>query len=257
MSSVLRPRGPLPARVYWTRRLLLLAVAVTVLVLVGAWLAPGGRGSQSDAGHGDAPASDGTEPTAAPAEPTISAAPGQGDADRSYGGKPERKDGAAGDRDAAGDRTDRDAEPGDAVQPPEAPVTTAPPARPSGPCEPSAVELTIEVDDSRAGEPNPATLLFRSVDVPACTLGLTPDTLAVQVTSGTDLIWSSTDCPARLPARQLVVRTDPPAVYEFTWSGHRSTPGCVGRGDQALPGGYRVEASLIGGEPANAYFDVR
>lgn len=75
MSTVLQPVGPEPGRVYWIRRLVVLAVVVVVLVVLGLVvraLASGGEGSADPApvasGEDEAPAED--EPEGAPGSPT-------------------------------------------------------------------------------------------------------------------------------------------------------------------------------------------
>ncbi len=131
---------------------------------------------------------------------------------------------------------------------------TLPP--PTGECDPAKVNLTIHVADSKAGHANTATLLL-TIPAGACRLPITPDSLVARVTSGSDVVWSSTDCPDALLARQVVVRHDPAAVYSLTWNGRRSTGGCAAKGEVAAPGGYWIEAALIGGEPHKAYFDIK
>ncbi len=116
--------------------------------------------------------------------------------------------------------------------------------------------MQIEVSDVKAGQSNTATFLLTSNDTPACTLSITASSLVVRVTSGVDTVWSSDDCPDALLARQLVVRADPASSYKFTWNGHRSSDGCQLDDEAVEPGGYWVEAALIGGEPHKAYFDV-
>jgi hypothetical protein len=118
--------------------------------------------------------------------------------------------------------------------------------------------MTISVSNSVTGHPNVATLLLTvppSKD--ACRLPITPDTLVARVTSGSDVVWSSTDCPDALLARQVVVRHDPPTVYSLTWNGRRSTGNCAAKGEVAPPGGYSLEAALIGGQPQRAHFDIK
>ena len=44
----MRPRGPLPPRIYWTRRLLIIGIAVVVSALLW-WLMAGGRSGQASA----------------------------------------------------------------------------------------------------------------------------------------------------------------------------------------------------------------
>jgi hypothetical protein len=48
MSAVTRPRGPLPARVYWTRRMVLLAVALLLVVGLARLLGGGSDGKSDD-----------------------------------------------------------------------------------------------------------------------------------------------------------------------------------------------------------------
>ncbi len=57
MNTVLRPVGPEPARVYWTRRLLILAALIVAATLV--WTLVQGGGTPSDAKAGSSPSADG------------------------------------------------------------------------------------------------------------------------------------------------------------------------------------------------------
>ena len=59
MNTVLRPVGPEPARVYWTRRLLLLAALVVAGTLV--WTLVQGGGSPSGASTGAGPATESSQ----------------------------------------------------------------------------------------------------------------------------------------------------------------------------------------------------
>ncbi len=117
--------------------------------------------------------------------------------------------------------------------------------------------MKIDVGDSAPGEPNTATLLLSSDKLAACTLAITPDTMTVRVTSGQDVVWSSDDCPDALRAQQVVAREDLPAAYQFRWSGQRSSDNCQPVDALPSPGGYWVEAAMIGGEPHRAYFDIK
>ncbi len=140
---------------------------------------------------------------------------------------------------------------------PRRPPPPPPPlAEPTGDCDPTGVDMTIDVADARAGQSNTATFVLTSIDTPACTLSVTPATVVINVTSGDDTVWSSDDCPDALLAKQIVVRSDPPSSYEFTWNGRRSSEGCQLDDTLPEPGGYFVEAALIGGEPHEAYFDL-
>ncbi len=247
MSTMLQPRGPLPARVYWTRRLLVLTALVALVTVVGVLFASGGDGSQPSGTGSGAAAPDATS-TAEPTEPGAQKPPaGTRGGDRAGRGQDRTDDDPVTPR--GEDRADgRDPEPGSVP-------SKRPLAEPTGPCDPGDVGLAIDVSDAESGQPSTARLSFTSLEADACTLGITPDSLEVQVVSGDVVVWSSTDCPARLAAQQLVPRPDPAATYEFTWNGSWSTSNC-GAADAAEPGGYWVVAGLIGGEPTRAYFDV-
>jgi hypothetical protein len=114
----------------------------------------------------------------------------------------------------------------------------------------------VDVADAKAGQSTTATLSLTTLDGAACTLQITPSSLVLRVTSGTDVLWTSDDCPNLLPARQVVVRADPAATYKFSWDGRRSVQGCESPGAVATPGGYWVEAALVGADVHKGYFDV-
>lgn len=129
-------------------------------------------------------------------------------------------------------------------------------SRPGQPCDPAKVDISVQVANSRVGRSNPATLVLTSRDAAACTLEITPSSLVVQVTSGPNVVWSSSQCPNEVLARKLVVHQDPPSAYEFTWNGRSSTDRCRGQGKVAAPGSYWLDAALVGGEPSRARFAV-
>jgi hypothetical protein len=252
MSTVLQPRGPLPARVYWVRRLLVLAVLIGLLGVIGMTVASGGSPDGTEAGGATQSSTSPTNPGETRTNPTRVTAGPTDTATKTAGDRTRGPDGA----DPTQRKTSPDARPRNDKQSATPAATPTPLAEPTGPCDPAEVLLEISVRDSASGEPNSATLSFTSTTTPACTIGLTAETLEIQVTSGSDIVWSSSDCSAKLPARQVVARLDPPATYPFTWSGHRSTQSCGGPGEVVVEGGYYLRAGLIGGEPAEAYFDV-
>lgn len=106
------------------------------------------------------------------------------------------------------------------------------------------------------GEANKVRLLLTSIKSTACTLAITPESLVLRVTSGPDVIWTSDNCPDKLLARALVVTQDSPTSYDFVWDGHRSTDSCRAPGKVARPGGYWVEAALIGADTHKGFFDI-
>jgi hypothetical protein len=77
MSALTRPRGPLPARVYWTRRLLIIGTALALVVGIGSFL---NRGSNATSANDTA--------SRASSEISDSVTPG---GDRSSKSKPPKK----------------------------------------------------------------------------------------------------------------------------------------------------------------------
>lgn len=69
-------------------------------------------------------------------------------------------------------------------------------------------------------------------------------------------MWQSSSCPDNLSARNIVVGPTQRQVYSFTWDGRDNDHGCTPDGKIATPGGYWVQAALIGGNPAKVYLAV-
>lgn len=229
MSSVVRPSGPLPPRVYWTRRVLALIVLLVVISLLW-WCVQKVTGNADDSAaappakqSGDATSGADDRAASAPTTPTTSVPADEGQQPRKHK-KKKRK---------------------------------APPLAPTGGCDVSEVAMTIEVSDVDQGKANPIKLELTGPAGTACTQAITSNTLVLRITSGDDVIWSSDDCPDQLLASEVVVRDDPAGVYTFKWNGRRSTGSCAGVGAAAKPGGYWVEAALIGADSHKAFFDVK
>lgn len=245
MSTVMRPSGPLPPRVYWTRRLVLLAMILLVTVLLWWLVSAAGDANETTASDVDqSPPRTGPAVVPATTNPTMTPEPVKNPAARTPSPQTPTP--------TTPTTTTAKAEP----DPEPAKPTAEPLAEPTGDCDPAGVDMAIDVADVKAGRSNAATFLLTSTDTAACTLSVTPATLLVNVTSGADIVWSSDDCPDALLAKQIVVRSDPPSSYEFTWNGSRSSEGCQLDDAKPDPGGYWVEAALIGGEPHKAYFDL-
>jgi type IV secretory pathway VirB10-like protein len=231
----MRPTGPLPPRVYWTRRVVLVVAVAIVAGLVWFFVSGSGRADQA--------AADDAEQQAAPRDTTQTTPPGN--ASPTTNQTPQQQ---------PQDKPERQhpTKPADKQKPKRAPL-----AQPTGDCKPQDVDMKIDVGDSAPGEPNTATLLLSSDKLAACTLSITPDTMTVRVTSGEDVVWSSDNCPDALRAQQVVAREELPAAYQFRWSGQRSSDNCQPVSALPSPGGYWVEAAMIGGEPHRAYFDIK
>jgi hypothetical protein len=136
--------------------------------------------------------------------------------------------------------------------------TETPLAQPTGPCRSSDVVVTPKVrETARAGGVVHLRLKLTTIETPACTWTVSPESLVVKITSGEDRIWSSQDCPRAVPQTDVVVRKDVPAKVDMGWRGQRSDSVCSRQPAWALPGFYHVEAAAFGAEPTDVQFELQ
>ncbi len=221
MSTVARPRGPLPARVYWTRRILVLVMALG-LVFGIARLLGGSFGG------------DGSDPQAA----------------RTVGSVEEETPGQPGPTPSAGDI---DEEPQPTKKRKKKTL-----AQPEGPCDPADVRITPRVRTAHAGSPVRIVLELTTRESPACTWEVSPETVVLKLTSGIDPIWSSQECPASIPTEAVVPRRKKADKVRVTWNAKRSDSECSAATDWALPGWYHAEAVARGSvKPVEEQFELK
>lgn len=215
-STPLQPRGPLPARVYWTRRLVLLGMALVLVAGFARILGGSSDGSGASGGQATtAGATTTTTPTDAATEPV----------------KKKRKK--------------------------KLRTPTEPPlAEPTGPCVSSDIVVTPVVTNAQGGVDVPLTLNLRTLQTPACTWTVSPDTLTVSITSGDDSIWASRECPASIATQDVVVRQAVDTPVALVWDARRSDEGCTEQREWARLGYYHVEAAALGGEPTDVQFEL-
>ncbi|WP_235736929.1 hypothetical protein [Nocardioides alcanivorans] len=211
--STISPRGPLPARVYWVRRGVVLGV-VFLLVFTLTRIFSGG----SD-GDDKATARQASGKTSEQVQPTDDAS------------------------------TD---EPKKKKKKQQKPVLAAP----DGPCDPAEVSIGATLKSTPAGADVIEIPLELTTDRAACTFVVSQRTVALKITSGDDLIWSSQHCGKALGSHDVIVRRAEPAVVTIGWQeGRRSSEGCV-LGGWAMPGGYHAISATFGGEPTDQYFEL-
>ena len=102
----------------------------------------------------------------------------------------------------------------------------------------------------------PITINLRTVVTEACTWQASPETMTVSITSGSDYIWSSRECPASIPPQDVVVRQAVDAPVVVTWSAKRSDAECTKWTDWAMPGFYHVQAAALGGDATDVQFEL-
>ena len=225
MAATVSPRRPLPARVYWVRRLVVLGVPLLLVVVLARVL--GGSSDGKDAGQTGTAAQTGAQISGA--TPPVIGPTAQAGTGARAGKKGKRK-------------KDKVVEP----------VL----AEPTGPCTDSDIVATPVIASAAGGSDIPITLNLRTVTTEACTWHVSAQTLTVTITSGSDHIWSSRECPAGIPDQDVVVRTAVDAPVVVTWrEGRYSGEGCV-LGDWARLGFYHVEAAALGGEATDVQFEL-
>jgi hypothetical protein len=142
MASTVRPRGPLPARVYWTRRAVVLAVPLLLVVVLARVL--GGSSDGQDTTPGTA-----TQAGAKVGESTVpTAGPTAG----------EKSAGTKGRKGKRGKKKRQE------TTPPE-PVL----AEPTGPCADSDIVATPFITSAPGGSDIPIQINLRTKFAEACT----------------------------------------------------------------------------------------
>lgn len=231
MSSLTTPRGPLPTRVYWFRRVMVLAIVF--LVVFGS--------ARLLAGSGDEKSGESA------AQVSAERAPGTGSTD-------ERTD------------TDEQAENPPAAKqtkkakPKKKPKPTPPPLpEPTGVCANDDIVVTPKVVKKRTGPNVRIRLVLRGAE-DACTWQVSPSTVTVKIDSGNrdnpDDIWQSRHCPQVIPTKDVTVYAATDTVVPIVWNGRRSDSDCSDTTDWAKLGWYHIKAAAYAGEPTDKQFEL-
>ena len=200
MSALMHPVGPRPARVYWRRRIVLLALLATVAIVLASML--GGRGAAQAA----------QDPAGGP----------------------------------------------DAAQTPD-PQTSESADATTGPakCGEGSLSITLAADHrSYAAGANPVfTVTLTNTSDASCVVDAGEASRGILITSGSDRIWSSLDCPATENAeRTLLLPAGGRDESVVTWTRIRSAEGCTDGLPTPKPGTYQAVASVAGVSSTAAVF---
>lgn len=234
MSGVARPKGPLPARIYWVRRLLVLGTALALVYGIAQVLGSGSDGT--DGGQKDDKATT-VAGTTQPTSPSSGSSVGASKTPKAK--KPSGK--------ASKSPTAKK------TQKPKKPKKT-PLAQPDGPCDVKDVVITAGTDTARAGGPIPIELSITSKTSPACTFEVSQKSVVLRITSGRDKVWSSQQCTRAITTTPVVARPKKAGTALVIWSGRRSDETCSRQAAWAMPGYYHVEAAPYGGDPTDVQF---
>jgi hypothetical protein len=145
---------------------------------------------------------------------------------------------------------------------PVAPTTTpgakakgAPLAAPSGECKDDEVSVLPSVPRAWGAQAIGIRLALTGIQ-PACTFKVSPESVVVKITSGSDRIWSSQDCPNSIKPADVVVRNGVPTYVNVVWSGRRSDDTCSHNTPWANAGFYHAFAAVLGSTPTDVQFEV-
>jgi hypothetical protein len=127
-------------------------------------------------------------------------------------------------------------------------------AMPSGPCAADDIAITPSVPHPIAGSDISLVLDISTVATPACNWRLSGRTLALRITSGPHLIWTTVQCGGTIPTEDLVLRRADPTRVKIAWNARRSEPGCPRLTGWALPGTYHLDVAALAGQPQEVTF---
>lgn len=227
MSTVIRPSGPLPPRVYWLRRLLLLILVLGLLWVLVRVL-----------GGGDDPA--GRQPDAS--DPASEAASDPDTSPTPTSRQIRRAEQRAEQADLRAHKVQDVAQTLDG---------------PSGPCDLTLVRTAPQVvQPAYAGAAVTIQIGLMTDQPTACALDLHPDRILLSVSSDDAPLWSSTECPDAVPQRELVLRPLWTSTVDVQWSGQRSGRRCAADAAFATPGEYELQVAALTGEPSSFDFTL-
>jgi len=118
-------------------------------------------------------------------------------------------------------------------------------------CDPIGVQLTVEGFRSvkNTGKQVFSVTAENNTAMP-CVMQITTDTFRLRVTSGTDLIWTTTHCAKWLPqVKKQTLQAGKSVEFKVDWSMHRSADGCkqakalLGAGTYIAQADYRETAT--------------
>jgi len=242
MSTVVRPAGPLPRRVYWVRRLLLLLIVLAMVWGVTRWI----RSGESDA-QGEAGPSPVAQQVTESASPTATPTP---NAEQPPSKREKRRARLRQERQERQERQDR--REANRVR-----TVTAVLPRPDVACDLTqvAVLASVQPGAEARGEVD-VQLAFSTLQPEPCTLDLDADRLLLSITADDEPVWTSTRCRGAVPEQTVVLRPFWTTTVQVSWTGQRAGGRCSPAAKFAAPGQYELQSAVLTGEPATTAFTL-
>lgn len=132
-------------------------------------------------------------------------------------------------------------------------------AQPEGMCAPGQIEISASTDQSSyTADKNPVLIMqLKNTSSTECKLDVGTTEQEFLVMSGSDRIFSTTDCAADGEEIILDFKPGQQENARFTWQRDRSAPGCKPVNVQPRPGTYRFTAVLGELESAASTFSLQ
>ena len=137
------------------------------------------------------------------------------------------------------------------------PTTTTTPS--PSPCVAGSVTAAASTDAVRypAGAVPKLKVTIRTNRTGGCELAIDRNTVVWSVYSGSDLVWTTAQCPAGTPAATVEVQPAHPVARIVSWDRHRSSAGCPAAGRApAQPGTYQMFVTVLGAKVGPAVFHL-
>jgi hypothetical protein len=240
-----RPGGrPLPAAIYWRRRVIALALGITLLAILG-WAVngtlsapgPGSAAAMTGRPGGDTKGSGGAQAQSPGALGAGQGSAGQGSAGQWSAGQGGAA-GGAGSRRAAASAS---AGPGSAGAAGSAGRTHA---RAAPPCSRQDVVLTLLTRRRWYGPARRPEFLAEAISTgqQPCRFNVGARFMSIVVTAGRSTIWSSADCVRQARSRPVVLTRGVPAAIWASWDRKSTAHGCRPTRRHVRAGTYTVMA---------------
>jgi len=139
-------------------------------------------------------------------------------------------------------------------------VTPVAPRRAGDACDPHDVVVSLgpAKETYLKAEHPQFRLSVVNTGKPACTFGVGPKELQIQIASGSDKVWSSAKCVTGTGSSIQLLQHGIPYGGIVNWDRRRSPGQCAGRRPVARPGTYTIAArSSIGIKTKKAVFFLR
>lgn len=129
-----------------------------------------------------------------------------------------------------------------------------------GPVACPAADLTVALTtDARSyapGVPVAFTVALTNTGTSACVVDAADAQREVVITSGSDRIWSSLDCPPQITEQLHLLESGARVDSALSWARTRSAVGCPADLPEPRPGTYTAVATTHGATSSAAVFDL-